>query len=268
VGNTVHTRARKWRARSAAALAAVGALITSSGLVLMATASTANADPSVHKVFVCKYVGTPGDDERLQEANNPISVDTHALEGKGFDGKLPFWFEDQQGRSVAYAWDEEQGDGQHNEPSLSDCPRLPSDEDETEVVANVDFRDPTCADKSAGYSTSASVDGSAAPSGLVEFSVTSGSVEPGSSVVVTATITDDDYEFDNEDTEETFSHTFGSVPTNCEQAPTQVTWARPSPTRPARPRVSPGRPRSTASPTAPPTVCRSRSRARRRRVRP
>ena len=47
--------------------------------MLMATASTASADPEVHKVFVCKYVGEPGDDERLQTGNNPISTDTHYL---------------------------------------------------------------------------------------------------------------------------------------------------------------------------------------------
>jgi hypothetical protein len=202
-------------------LAAVGALIASTGVVLMATASTANADPSVHKAFVCKYVGTPGEDERLQEANNPISVDTHALEQDGFKGEFPFWFADTQGRSVAIAWDEEQGDGQGGEPGLDDCPDV--SEDETEVVAAVDFRDPTCADKTAGYMTSATVGGSAAPSGLVEFDVTSGSVAPGQSVTITATITDDDYEFDNEDTEQVFTHTFGAVPTNCEQAPTGVT---------------------------------------------
>jgi hypothetical protein len=208
-------------------LAAVGALIASTGVVLMATASTANADPSVHKVFVCKYVSTP-DDEWVQSGNNPISVDTHALSGKGFtaeypsESQFPLWFSDGQERSVAFAWDAEQGDGQNGEPSL-DCPTVPEDEDETEVEANVVFRDPTCADKTAGYTPSATVGGSAAPSGLVEFDVTSGSVAPGQSVTITATITDDDYEFDNEDTEQVFTHTFGAVPTNCEQAPTGVT---------------------------------------------
>jgi hypothetical protein len=230
VGNTDHTRARRWRARSAAALAAVGALIASTGVVLMATASTAHADPSVHKVFVCKYVRTPGGDhELLQTGQNPISVDTNALEKEGFtavypsESQFPFWYEDGHDKSVAFAWDTEQGDGQGGEPGLEDCPAFPEDEDETEVAANVVFRDPTCADKTAGYTTSATVDGSAAASGLVEFDVTSGSVAPGQSVTITATITDDDYEFDNEDTEQAFSHTFGSVPTNCEQAPTSVT---------------------------------------------
>lgn len=101
-------------------------------LVALAGAAPAQATqpegtgPDVHKVFVCKYVGTPGDDEVLQTGNNPISVDTNAL--KDFpdsDNPFPWWFNDAQGRSVAIAWDEVQGDGQNNEPdvTLADCPR-------------------------------------------------------------------------------------------------------------------------------------------------
>ena len=48
-------RARTWRARSAAALAAAGALVMSSGLVLMAGATSAQAtqpNPD-HKVWIC-----------------------------------------------------------------------------------------------------------------------------------------------------------------------------------------------------------------------
>ncbi len=51
------------------------------------------------KVFVCKYVGTPGVDERLQGGGNPISVDYHpGREPGGF-------FEDGQGRSFSIAYD-------------------------------------------------------------------------------------------------------------------------------------------------------------------
>src|SRR5512138_2905598 len=34
-----------------------------------------------HKVVVCKYVGTPGVDERLQTGNNPITPDANSLPG-------------------------------------------------------------------------------------------------------------------------------------------------------------------------------------------
>jgi hypothetical protein len=126
-----------------------GALIGSTGVMLMATASTASADPTVHKVFVCKYVGTPGDDERLQTGNNPISTDTHSLKGKGFTAEypstsqFPFWFSDAQGRSVAFAWDVKQGDGQQNEPSVEDCPAPDNPPDDKTVGAPApDVTDP------------------------------------------------------------------------------------------------------------------------------
>lgn len=68
-----------------------------------------------HKVVVCKYVGTPGDGERLQTGNNPIVVAVSSL--KDFDGTFPFEFADAQGRSIAirYAADSHDGD-------LSECP--------------------------------------------------------------------------------------------------------------------------------------------------
>ncbi|MET0766436.1 MAG: hypothetical protein ABWY50_02210, partial [Aeromicrobium sp.] len=57
-----------------------------------------------HKVYVCKYVGTPGAGEVLQTGQNPIEVDSHALEGDGFSGAFPFEFSDAHGRSVAIGW--------------------------------------------------------------------------------------------------------------------------------------------------------------------
>ena len=58
-----------------------------------------------HKVVVCKYVGTPGVDERLQTGNNPIVVDYHSLPGfdPATDG-FPFAFADAQGQSIAVMW--------------------------------------------------------------------------------------------------------------------------------------------------------------------
>jgi len=70
-----------------------------------------------HQVVVCKYVGTPGVDERLQTGQNPIVVDSHSLEGKGFDGSFPFAFEDAQGNSVVIRWAANSHDG-----SITECP--------------------------------------------------------------------------------------------------------------------------------------------------
>jgi hypothetical protein len=58
-----------------------------------------------HEVVVCKYVGTPGVDERLQTGSNPIVVDYHSLPGfdPASDG-FPFPFADAQGQSVAVMW--------------------------------------------------------------------------------------------------------------------------------------------------------------------
>lgn len=78
--------------------------------------STTNPDNQFKKVYVCKYVGTPGVDERLQTGDNPIDVDTHAL-GSSFTG-LGSFFNDAQGRSVAIAWDNKD----KIEPAVGMCP--------------------------------------------------------------------------------------------------------------------------------------------------
>ncbi len=66
------------------------------------------------KVFVCKYVGTPGFNERLQTGNNPISVSVNSI--KDFQG-VGSYFNDAQGRSFVLAFDEGQA-----EPDVSNCP--------------------------------------------------------------------------------------------------------------------------------------------------
>jgi hypothetical protein len=66
------------------------------------------------KVFVCKYVGTPGVDEVLQTGQNPISVNVASLPQPVIIGQF---FADEQGRSVAIAFDVGQP-----EPGPEDCP--------------------------------------------------------------------------------------------------------------------------------------------------
>jgi hypothetical protein len=105
--------------RLAAAL--IGALT-----ILLLVFSTASAHD---KVFVCKYVGTPGDSERLQTGQNPISVSTSAI--KEDPVVIGSYFVDAQGRSFVLAFDIGQ-----DEPDVSECPGSdePSSEPSSEAT--------------------------------------------------------------------------------------------------------------------------------------
>ena len=84
----------------------------------------ASADPDA-KVYVCKYVGTPGVDEVLQTGNNPIEVSVNAIPGSdGLEAEalIGFEFADAQGRSVVIAVSAGPGGGQGDEPTIEDCP--------------------------------------------------------------------------------------------------------------------------------------------------
>ncbi|MFN2320734.1 MAG: hypothetical protein ABR500_13780 [Dermatophilaceae bacterium] len=93
--------------RSLAAVAAGAALTLGSAGLAFAD------DHQPLKVWVCKYVGTPGDDERLQTGQNPISVSENAVSG----AEVGDYFNDAQGRSYVLAVD----DG-GPEPSVDECP--------------------------------------------------------------------------------------------------------------------------------------------------
>ncbi|WP_457099062.1 LPXTG cell wall anchor domain-containing protein [Microbacterium sp. P5_E9] len=104
-------------------------------------AAQADPQPDEKWVFVCKYVGKPGVDERLQTGNNPISVSVNSI--KNWDGMtIPSpLFADAQGRSAVIAWDPDKGEGQNNEPSVNDCP--PADGPD-EVTPLWSYTPPTC----------------------------------------------------------------------------------------------------------------------------
>jgi hypothetical protein len=89
----------------------VGAVLIAAGLIVAAGSATAfaKAPKTSHKVFVCKYVGKPGVNERLKAGKNPISVDSDATVGT--------YFNDAQGRSFVLAKDEGQP-----APDVSACP--------------------------------------------------------------------------------------------------------------------------------------------------
>jgi hypothetical protein len=77
--------------------------------------ATANPGASHEKVFVCKYVGQPKVDERLQTGNNPIDVDTSSI--KPFEG-VGSYFADAQGQSFVLKW----ADKGEQDPPITDCP--------------------------------------------------------------------------------------------------------------------------------------------------
>jgi hypothetical protein len=97
---TPRSAARRLLSISAAATTAVVGLVA-----LSAPAYAADADS---KVWVCKYVGTPGDDEVLKEGKNPIEVSGHSVD-KDKDGEVFVGdqFADAQGRSVVVQIDGE-----------------------------------------------------------------------------------------------------------------------------------------------------------------
>ncbi len=83
------------------------AMAVAVGLAMMggiATAVTASAGDDAHKVWVCKYVGTPGQDERLQTGQNPIPVSVHSIQHNQWNGVVPGWFSDRQDRSFVLAY--------------------------------------------------------------------------------------------------------------------------------------------------------------------
>lgn len=91
--------------------------------IVLATMAGALASPvsadAPDKVFVCKYVGTPNVDERLQTGNNPISVSVNSI--KPYNG-VGSYFADAQGQSYVLAVDTRTGNGQEGEPNVNECP--------------------------------------------------------------------------------------------------------------------------------------------------
>jgi LPXTG-motif cell wall-anchored protein len=101
-----------------AAFAALTMVFGASALL----APSANAAPTkVHKSYVCKYVGTPGENERLQTGNNPIFVDNNSITKETGKDTVSVGdeFADKQGRSVVIVANTLKLDP---EPTIKDCP--------------------------------------------------------------------------------------------------------------------------------------------------
>ncbi len=90
------------------------------GLVSVGVAGTATAIENTteeKKVFVCKFITTPGEGEILQTGQNPISVSVNAIPDPEGDGvAIGDEFADAQGRSVVIAFDTGQP-----EPDVLEC---------------------------------------------------------------------------------------------------------------------------------------------------
>jgi hypothetical protein len=78
------------------------------------------------KVYVCKYVGTPGVDERLQPGQNPIEVSVNTIPGPIVVGS---YFPDRQGRSYVLGFVPIVP-----EPTRADCPS-PSESASASITA-------------------------------------------------------------------------------------------------------------------------------------
>lgn len=108
-------------------LAWLSVIIIASLVLVWAVVKIVSATPEP-KVFICKFIGEPGINERLQTGQNPINVSQNSI--KDFQG-VGSYFNDAHGRSYVLAIDVGQ-----DEPSVDQCPapETPEEEEETPVT--------------------------------------------------------------------------------------------------------------------------------------
>jgi hypothetical protein len=128
---TTTTTPRTTTLRSAARrLLSISAAATIAAVGLVALSAPAYAQPVTAglKVWVCKYVGTPGDNERLKEGKNPIEVSANSAD-KDKDGKVYIGdeFADAQGRSIVVQIDGEDSGEEICSPTPPDGGTTPGD---------------------------------------------------------------------------------------------------------------------------------------------
>jgi hypothetical protein len=190
--------------RFASIMAAVGALLVSSGIALMATPTTATAAPDHAKVVVCKYVGTP------PGGLDHVIVVSESSMPEGFTGSFPYEWTDAQGQaggSVAIRYAES---GEHSKDiSLSECP---SEQEILKAEAVAVPVEPTCDANVATYSTEGSV-------GVASWDE---SADPAFGTTITLTAhAAEGYAFGESDTT-TVDVTFGEAATGCTVTPPNV----------------------------------------------
>jgi hypothetical protein len=150
-------------------------------------------------VYVCKYVGIPGVNERLKDGENPIRVAVSSIQHNQWDGTVPGYFSDAQDRSYVLAYDNGQ-----TPPTIDDC-KAPAP---TEVTPAVVFTEPTC-ENAHGQVTVTAVNGVTYKVNGQAISGTS-MYAAGSTVTVTVDLADG-YVLTH-DTDASFTHTFKAAP--------------------------------------------------------
>lgn len=193
--------------------------VVASATMLATGVGVANATPGTpHKSYVCKYVGTPGVDERLQTGQNPIYVDNASLKPNP-DGIVEVGdaFADKHGKSVVIVANTVKLDP---EPTIDACPAAEPGEP-GEVSASVSFIDPTC-DLHADVVV-------VAAEGL-DYTL-EGIAVGGSTVTVTATA-QEGYVLNGQST---WTHTFSATPTDCGSTPPPVVPPKHHPPKPNPP---------------------------------
>jgi hypothetical protein len=115
----------------AVAVVAIGFLIAGvSATAASAIDDTPPAGNDIHQVWVCKYSGTPGENEVLKPGKNPIAVDSNATVGEYFkDGQersyvLAVVTEDNTDQGLRYTGDLECPPGEGPEPVTAEQPTV------------------------------------------------------------------------------------------------------------------------------------------------
>lgn len=201
------------RSRAATVLAALGMLVMSSGVALMASASPASAAKT--PVNICHATSSD---------TNPyvfitVDDDSTKLQGHLMHRNSPnkHWKSAGTYEGVAHLAGDPKPDliGDYTDShgvfhkldgniTKASCDGVVVEN--PPAVADVDFIEPTCAN-----GNTADWDGIG---DHVTFAVTSGTVAPGNEVTITATA-DEGFTFDGESTTETFTHTFNEAQSDC-----------------------------------------------------
>ena len=227
------TRTKRSSGRRAAALvAALGALVMSSGVALLVTAPAANADKT--PVNICHATSSDSNPYTFLTVDNDSSKLTAHLEHRNDPNKR--WKSDGTFNGVPHTKGQPKPDiiGNYTDPqgnpvildgvvNAETCGNQDVSQP-IETTANVTFVDPSCANENTpSYSTEGD---------HVTFAL-EGTVAPDEAVTVTATV-DDGYTFADDAQSLEFKHTFGAAETPCELNPPTKT---PTPTPVATPTV-------------------------------
>jgi len=216
--------------RLAAAVAAVGAMVLASGVALLVTAPGASA--ATHPVNICHATSSDSNPYVFITVDNDSAKLQGHLQHRNDPNKR--WKSDGTFGGVAHVKNEPKPDligdylNDNDEEvvmdGVVDNARCNGDTEveppEELTTASVSFVDPSCAnDNTASYSTEGE---------HVTFEL-DGTVAPGESVTVTATV-DDGFVFEGDQQTEEFEHTFAAAEDPCDAVspPTETPVATPT----------------------------------------